>query len=79
MDKTKQFGAGDRVRIDIPDEQDPDFTTYHGVHGTVVDIVPDEAYAVTGDERDAFIYQVEPDSGEQADFRWRDLRPPNTD
>lgn len=30
MDKTKQFGADDRVRIDIPDEQDPDFTTYHG-------------------------------------------------
>lgn len=28
MDKTKQFGAGDRVRIDIPDERDPDFAPF---------------------------------------------------
>lgn len=75
----KQFSEGDHVRIDILNTNDPDYTTYHGAHGTVVDIVLDEADAVTGDKRDAFIYQVELDSGEQADFRWRDLRPPNTD
>jgi ribosomal protein L21E len=29
---------GDRVRIDIPDETDPDHALYHGEHGTVVAI-----------------------------------------
>lgn len=75
----KQFAEGDRVRIDIPDEQDPDHDTYHGQHGVVVDVLPDDADAVTGEERDAVIYQVKLESGEQADFRWRDLRPPIAD
>jgi ribosomal protein L21E len=75
----ERFAEGDRVRIDIPDERDPDYAAYHGEHGTVVDVIPDEADAVTGDERDAVIYRVELKSGEQADFRWRDLRPPFTD
>lgn len=75
----KRFHAGDRVRIDIPDERDPDYAVYHGEHGTVVDVLPDDADAVTGDERDSFIYRIEFDSGEQADFRWRDLRPPISD
>lgn len=73
-----QLSEGDRVRIDIP-ERDPDHATYHGTHGTIVNILPDAADAVTGNERDAVIYRVELDSGEQADFRWRDRRPPITD
>lgn len=70
----KQFAAGGRVRIDIPDEHDPDYTAYHGENGTVVNVPPDEVDAVTGGERDAFIYRVDLASGEQVDFRWRDLR-----
>jgi hypothetical protein len=31
------IALGDRVRIDIPDETDPDFA-YHGIHGIVIDI-----------------------------------------
>lgn len=42
---------------------------YHGEHGTVVDVVPDDADTVTGDERDALIYQVQLEPGEQGDFR----------
>lgn len=75
----KRFSEGDRVRIDIPDERDPNYDTFHGEQGTVVNVLPDEADAVTGDERDAFIYQVQLETGEQGDFRWRDLRPPMTD
>lgn len=72
----KWHAEGDRVRIDIPEERDPDQAMYHGEHGTVVNVLSDEADAVTGDERDAVIYRVELESGEQADFSWRDLRPP---
>lgn len=53
----KQFSEGDRVRIDVPDTSDPDYAMYHGDHGTVVNILLDEADAVTGDDCDAFIYQ----------------------
>lgn len=67
---------GDRVRVDIPDTTDPDYDQYHGRHGTVVSILEDSAETVTGDERDSTIYRIEMDSGETADFRWRDLRPP---
>lgn len=46
----KRFTAGDRVRINIPDEHDSDYAAYHGEHGTVVAVLSDEADAVTGDE-----------------------------
>ncbi|WP_254810784.1 hypothetical protein [Natronosalvus amylolyticus] len=72
----RRFAEGDRVRVDIPDERDPDHATYHGMHGTVVGIMSDAADAVTGDERDAYLYQIQLETGEHADFRWRDLRPP---
>lgn len=71
-----RFTEGDRVRVDIPDETDPDHERYHGVHGTVVSVVEDDADTVTGDAREAAIFRVEFDTGESADFRWRDLRPP---
>ena len=66
----------DCIRFDIPDETDPDHQAYHGKHGRVVAIVSDNADTLTADERDAQLYRVTFDSGETADFRWRDLRPP---
>ena len=44
-----QFEEGDRVRIDIPDETDPDYSRLHGRHGEIVAILEDDAGAVTGD------------------------------
>ena len=70
------FTMGDRVRVDIPDTTDPDHDRYHGLHGTVVDVLEDEAGELTGDERDDVIFRVELENEETADFRWRDLRPP---
>lgn len=71
----KRFTEGDRVRIDIPDRDDPDHEPYHGERGTVVDILVDDAGDTTGDERDDILYTVEFDDGSAMDFRWRDLRP----
>ena len=71
----QRFSKGDRVRVDIPDETDLDHEQYHGAHGHVVTVLTDDAEAVTGDERDDRLYRVSLNSGETADFRWRDLRP----
>ena len=70
---------GDRVRVDIPNETDPDHNQYHGDHGQIVDVLMDDADAVTGDTRDRQLYRVALDSGETVDFRRRDLRPPVDD
>lgn len=72
---TKRFDTGDRVRIDIPDETDPDYDRLHGCRGTVVNIISDDAGAVTDDEREGYLFRVELDDGETVDVRWRDLRP----
>ena len=72
----ERYTEGDRVRVDIPDETDPDHERYHGVEGTVIAVRSDNAGAVTGDERDSTQFRVELDSGETVDLRWRDLRPP---
>lgn len=72
---TSRFETDDRVRIDIPDREDPDYDRFHGCLGTVQGVIEDAADELTGDERDNYLYQVELDSGEEADFRWRDLRP----
>jgi ribosomal protein L21E len=37
------FEPGDRVRVDITDTTDPDFD-WHGEHGTVVDVLEDDAH-----------------------------------
>jgi hypothetical protein len=71
----QRFGPGDRVRIDIPDESDPDYDRYHDSRGTVIDVSEDAASDLTGDPRDAVQYRVELDTDRVADFRWRDLRP----
>jgi len=71
-----EFEEDDRVRVDLPDETDPDHHQFHGKHGTVIEIIQDNAGAVTGDDRDSLLYRVELDEGETIDLRWRDLRPP---
>ncbi len=45
-----QYRLADRVRIDIPDETDPDFE-YHGQHGMVISR-QDGVYKVALDEYD---------------------------
>lgn len=71
-----KFEPGERVRIDIPDETDPDHDQYHGKHGTIVETISDSGGSVTGDEQDSVIYRVELETGTAADFRARDLRTP---
>lgn len=71
----KRFDVGDRVRIDIPDETDPDYERYHGQSGRVTEILEDDAEHHTGDDRDSYLFAVELDNGETGHFRWRDLRP----
>ena len=71
-----QFEEGDRVRIDIPDETDPDYNRLHGRQGGIIAILEDDAGAVTGDDRDAVLYRVQLDDGTKTDVRWRDLRSP---
>ncbi len=71
----QRFSEGDRVRVDIPDETDPDHKRYHGVRGTVVATLEDDAGRATGDERDSLLFRVELENGHVEDFRWRDLRP----
>lgn len=72
----QRFSEGDRVRIDIPDETDPDHDRYHGVHGTIIAVLEDDAGLTTGDERDSLLFRVDLEGGDKEDFRWRDLRPP---
>lgn len=71
-----QFDIGDRVRVDIPDETDIDHH-WHGAHGTVVEILADQAGAITGNPKDSVLLRVElDDHNDLLDFRSRDLRPP---
>ncbi|RDZ32069.1 MULTISPECIES: hypothetical protein [unclassified Haloferax] len=70
-----QYEEGDRVRIDIPDETDPDYDRLHGRYGEIIAILEDDAGFVTGDTRDAVLYRVQLEDGTKTDVRWRDLRP----
>lgn len=72
----KRFSKGDRVRIDIPDVDDPDYESFHGEEGTVSNVITDTAGTTSGDARDNILYRVELDDGTTMDFRWRDVRPP---
>lgn len=71
----KRFEVGNRVRIDIPDEGDPDHDQLHRKHGTIVEIFEDDAGQETGDPRDSYLFRIETDEAEVEDLRWRDLRP----
>lgn len=67
---------GDRVRVDIPDESDPDHGL-HGEHGEIVNVIRDDASSVTGREVDNDLFRVRLDGGDRTfDLRRRDLRPP---
>lgn len=69
------FKTGDNVRIDIPNQGDPDHDLYHGSEGQIVDVLADDAGSYTGDVRDGYLYRVKLKGDVLADFRWRDLRP----
>lgn len=71
----RRFEEGDHVRIDIPDQTDPDYDRLHGLQGTVVEVIEDDAGEETGDPRDSHIFIVETEDGDVAHLRWRDLRP----
>ena len=71
----KRFSRGDQVRIDIPDETDRDYEQLHDANGTIVEVMEDDADAVTGDIRDKYLFRVKLEDGRQVDVRWRDLRP----
>lgn len=71
----KRFEVGDRVRVDIPDETDPDHERLHRQYGTIVEILEDDAGQETGDPRDSYLFSVELDNGTLEHLRWRDLRP----
>jgi len=70
-----RFEEGDRVRIDIPDQSDPDHEQYHGEIGEIVELSQDDAGEYTGDPRDSTLFCVRLRSGDVEHFRWRDLRP----
>ena len=71
-----EYEIGDRVRVDIPDETDPDHDQYHGEHGRITEILADEAGTLTGDERDSIIYRIQFSNGEELDLRHQAIRPP---
>ena len=72
----EDLDTGDRVRIDIPDETDPDYNQFHGEHGTITSTIQDDLSEISGKEGQFIIYRVELDSGVTMDFRHHDLRPP---
>lgn len=71
----RRFEEGDQIRIDIPDEDDPDHNRLHRKQGTIIEILGDDAGQETGDQRDSYLFRVETNEGEVEDLRWRDLRP----
>jgi hypothetical protein len=62
-----QLCVGGRVRIDIPDETDPDHEMYHGKHGEILVVISDNADDVTGDEQDSGLYRIHLDNGDTFD------------
>jgi hypothetical protein len=71
----KRFEIDYQVRVDIPDETDPDHERLHRKHGTIVEILEDDAGEETGDPRDSYLFIVDLDNGTLEHLRWRDLRP----
>lgn len=70
-----RFETGDNVRVDIPDETDPDYDRLHGREGVIVDVLEDDAGRTTGDTRDSHLFSVRLQDGTVVQLRWRDLRP----
>ena len=65
----QRFTGGYSVRVNIPDTTDPDFNRFHGLEGTVVNVIKDDAGDEAGDERDSIINQIALDDGTPLDFR----------
>lgn len=72
----KIFNQGDRVKIVIPDPQDPDHQ-YHQKTGTITDICEDDLGGLTGETRHNYLYTVDFDDNtlDPVDFRYDDLAP----
>lgn len=71
-----RFTVGSRVRIDIPDETDPDHDRYHGEEGIIQETRTDDAALETGRAIDSIEYLVRlEDLSEEMWFRERDIRP----
>lgn len=69
-----KWSPGDRVRVDIPDETDPDHRRHHGRHGRVIATI---SSSPDGDgDPEQVTYRVAFDGGGFADLRFFDLRPP---
>lgn len=73
-----EFEVGDSVRVDIPDESDPEHHL-HGRHGKVSEVFEDDGNKLVGEDRDSKLYRVKFEGGAEIDFRWRDIRPPIED
>lgn len=52
---SQTYEIGERVRIDIPDESDPDFQ-YHWWNGEVISVIPDDAGSIMGDPQNYDLY-----------------------
>jgi transcription initiation factor TFIID TATA-box-binding protein len=74
-ERAGDWSIGDRVRVDIPDENDPDYRL-HGQHGDIQSVFEDDAGQETGRDVDSVLLTVELDNGEEVDVRGRDVRPP---
>lgn len=51
-----RYTIGDRARIDILDETDPNHDRYHGEHGRIVNILEYEVGTLTGDDRGSNLF-----------------------
>jgi len=70
-----EFSTGETVRIDIPDETDPDHDAYHGEHGHVIDIVEGEMTTITGEQVEEIRYRIRLPDGEELELPSHAIRP----
>ena len=71
-----EFSTGDTVRIDIPDETDPDHDQYHGEHGQIIDVVKGEITTITGEQIEETRYRIQLSDGEELELPAHAIRPP---
>ena len=71
-----EFSTGETVRIDIPDETDPDHDAYHGEHGQVIGIVEGEITTITGEQVEEIRYRIRLPNSEELELPAYSIRPP---
>jgi hypothetical protein len=71
-----RFNDGDCVRVDSPDETDPDHDPSHGAHGQIIDGLANDAKIITASSQDSILCRVAFETTKQADFRRWNLRSP---